>query len=77
MRSVFHSRGVWAAAAVVVDGSADNRAAAPDTPTASTAVASRSDGEMARLGSEIAERIESFVDPTTNAPLRLIVVFCY
>jgi CubicO group peptidase (beta-lactamase class C family) len=77
VRSVFHARGVWVAAAVVVlasvpgcDGSANNRAAAPDTTTASTAVASRSDSEVARLGSEIAERIESFVDPTTNAPFR-------
>ena len=70
-------RAGWVAAMVVVlasvpgcDGSANNRAAAPDTTTASTAVASRSDSEVARLGSEIAERIESFVDPTTNAPFR-------
>jgi CubicO group peptidase (beta-lactamase class C family) len=76
VRQVIPRAALAAAAAVVLawatgcDGSASNRASSPDTPATSTAAAPTSEGEAARLGSEIAERIESFVDPSTNAPLR-------
>jgi CubicO group peptidase (beta-lactamase class C family) len=79
VRPAIHSRRVVVAAAVVVlasvtgcDGSGNIQAASPDTPATSTAETSRSrsGGEIARVGSEIAERIESFVDPSTNAPFR-------
>jgi CubicO group peptidase (beta-lactamase class C family) len=59
------------------DGPANNRASSQETPGTATAAASASAGEPARLGSEIAERIQSFVDPSTNAqmrPLRAVII---
>jgi CubicO group peptidase (beta-lactamase class C family) len=72
-----------AAAAVVLatvagcDGSASDGASSPVTPGASTAATHTSAGEPADVGSEIAERIRSFVDPDTNAqlrPLRAVII---
>jgi CubicO group peptidase (beta-lactamase class C family) len=72
-----------AAAAVVLatvagcDGSASDGASSPVTPGASTAATHTSVGEPADVGSEIAERIRSFVDPDTNAqlrPLRAVII---
>jgi hypothetical protein len=69
-----------AAAALVVaavagcDSSANDRASSPD---ASTAAASTSTGEAAKTGSEIAQRVQSFVDPGKNAifrPIRAVII---
>ena len=58
------------------DGQASNSAAG-DTPAASTASAPTSPADLARAGPEIAEGIESFVDPAKNAifrPIRAVII---
>ena len=69
-----------AAAALVMaavagcDSSANDRASSPD---ASTAAASTSTGEAAKAGAEIAQRIQSYVDPAKNAifrPIRAVII---
>ncbi len=84
MRRVNGRRPVRLAAAAVVlatvagcDGAASDGASSSVTPGASTATTHTSAGEPADVGSEIAERIRSFVDPDTNAqlrPLRAVII---
>jgi CubicO group peptidase (beta-lactamase class C family) len=81
---VTHSRAVRAVAAVLVlatvagcDAFVSDSASSPETPGRSPTAAPASSGETVGVGAEIAERIHSFVDPSTNAqlrPLRAVII---
>jgi hypothetical protein len=81
---VTHSRAVRAVAAVLVlatvagcDAFVSDRASSPETTGRSPTAAPASSGEAVGVGAVIAERIHSFVDPSTNAqlrPLRAVII---
>jgi CubicO group peptidase (beta-lactamase class C family) len=77
-RAVLLSAAAMVFAAVIgCDGLADDRASSHDTPGISTSAAQTSAGEAAGLGPEIAERVQSYVDPAKNAifrPIRAVII---
>jgi CubicO group peptidase (beta-lactamase class C family) len=83
VREVIRRRRIWVVAALVLatlpgcDGSASDRDSSANTPATSTAAAPTAASELTRVGSEIAQRIDSFIDPVKNAvfrPVRAVLI---